>query len=346
MIYFSKTTLEERLLQQVTFVKQFVPYYKSAFRNISFVNVESFVEQLPILTKAVVRANSPFDFLSEEILRDPSQIYLQRSTGGTTGIPTSFFYTADDWRLITKIHQQAFKEHLKLIDTPLRAMNCYSQDHVSGPAFGASLLGLGVLVANRSLRPTMEQLLDEIVLHKCNMIIAPPQSSHKGGTISDLLEVDAHRKNPYINGKNIKCLLISSTLLDKELLDELKSLGITNIINCYGSTEAFPIAISVPGDPLNFKITEGHVKTFFINSNGKEARSEERGIVVTSRIAGLDLNRNLTLSKSSSLIHYFNDDEVLYYERKNCDGEVERFLTDAVRIQNIEEKLASGCQVW
>ena len=142
------------------------------------------------------------------------------------------------------------------------------------------------------------------------MLILPPRSgSGKGGGLEDLLAADPH----FLRRLKIRGLLLSSSPISDDLLDEIRRNGVEVIVNLYGSTEVFPTAISVRRHPRTLHLSQGHVFVEVVDQEGHHVRSGERGLVVVSRI-GTRTAQGIGLAAGTQLFRLAVGDGVNYVD--------------------------------
>lgn len=333
---------------QVAFMKQQVPYYAHHYKNVDPKKIQSFDDCLtiPTLMKDDIRnLASPYDLLPTSIRSDFSKVYLYRGTGGTTGEPTSMFFSYNDWQAILGGMSRSLQE-LKKLKKQIICFNGYNQGHISGPIFDDTIRKIGDMPIARHFGSDDERAIRQMVRHKCNMIIAPPISTHKGGSVENLLEADAKLGTNYINGKNIDCIFCSSTNLTQEVYKELQELGIKLIYNYYGSTDALPTAISCQASPFDLHILQGHISLFVKGKDHKHVKSGQRGLVIAGRTASYDAKGLPTTNEATQLLNYHVGDEVTFIDEPCSCGRTSPRIKDVQRVSFIQDKLEGGCEHW
>ncbi|RME55255.1 hypothetical protein D6777_01115, partial [Candidatus Woesearchaeota archaeon] len=269
------------------------------------------------------------------------RLYLNRGTGGTTGKPVGFFWTQGDWRASVEAMVRGMSD--VKIKMPLMAFNGYNQGHIAGPIFDWTIRMLGGVSVPRHFKSNEEQAVEQMREYKCNCLIATPQSgSGKGGSLMDFLDID---NGEYINGENVQLYLCSSTPLTDELISELEDLGIKQIVNFYGSTDALPTAISCQADKKALHVMQGHIFLEVVDENGKHVKNGERGRVVVTRIGGSSDN-GIDVCKGTQLIRFFVGDEATYVEDKCACGKTTPRIKDIKRVSYLEDKSQGGCEIW
>lgn len=294
------------------------------------------LNELPVVTKQELRA-----LRSDDLLTDADQVFhLVRGTGGTTGKPVSMFWTEADWRALVHAMQR-FAAPLKRLGVR-RIWNGYNQAHVSGPAFDDLVRALGATPVPRHFRTTDAEALDEIAeLGADALIITPRAGSGKGGSLEDLLAVDPS----FLARLKIRALIVSSTPLDRDVLEEVREQGVVSVINYYGSTESPPAAVSCELDATSFHLTNGHVLVEVLGSDGRQVRAGERGAVVVSRI-GAEGTQGLLPAAGTQLIRYAIGDTAVYCDEPCACGRSSARLVDVQRMPDLADTLKGGCERW
>lgn len=295
------------------------------------------LEALPLLTKQELRA-----YLPDQLLTDPAETFhMVRETGGTTGRPVGVFWTRADWT--------AFIEALQRFATPLgqlvrgfRAWNGYNQAHVSGPCFDDLIRAYGGTPVPRHFGASDREAIAEIERMRAEVLVITPQSgSGKGGALEDLLAAEPG----FLARLRIRALIVSSTLLRPDLLEEIREQGVATVINYYGSTEAPPAAASCEASPTTFHLTQGHVLVEVVGTDGKQVRSGERGAVVVSRIGASDA-AGIRPSSATQLLRFVVGDTALYIDEPCPCGRTSARIAEIARVADVEDKLRGGCERW
>jgi phenylacetate-CoA ligase len=294
------------------------------------------LETLPLISKRELRAQHP-----DDLLVDPGEsFHMVRGTGGTTGLPLPIAWTRDDWRAST----HAMRRFCVALERsrPRRIWNAYNQGHVSGPAFDDLARALGATPIPRHFRASDEQAIEELERVRPDALVITPRSgSGKGGSLEDLLAVDPN----LLARLNVRALLVSSTRLEADLLDEVREQGVRSIVNFYGSTEGPPAAISCEIDPGVFHLAQGHVLIEIVDERGNHVDSGQRGRVVLSRI-GSETESALAPAGGTQLIRYLVGDSALFLDEPCTCGRSSARIADIVRISDLEDKLRGGCERW
>ncbi len=294
------------------------------------------VERIPLLSKVDLRALKPQDLWAE----DGESFHLVRGPGGTTGEPVTMCWTHRDWVTLTHAMKRFCKPLAGL--GPLRVWNGYNQGHVSGPAFDDLVRSLGGTPIPRYFKASDRDALRDIERMRANaLIITPKSGSGKGGSLEDLFALDPN----FLSRLGIRALLVSSTQLEHEVLQEVREQGVVTVINFYGSTEAPPAAVSCEIDPTSFHLTQGHVLVEVTGFDGRQVRSGERGMVVVSRV-GAEERGCIGPAGGTQLIRYVIGDMATYDEQPCPCGRTSPRISHIVRFQGLEDKLKGGCERW
>ena len=335
------------LARQLSFCIERVPFYRQRreayARALQEKDQAAAFNALPILFKQQVRGVPPFELLPEQRRGGEFEYPVHRGTGGTTGAPVSVLYERADWELAVEMHRARFQRAFGHIASQV-AFNNYHQGHISGPVFSESISRSGGICINRSFKANDAQALKELAWHRCNVIIAPPDATHKGGTLSTLLELDSIARTPYFTAGALKGVVLSSTSLKPGMLEELRRLGVV-VVNCYGSTEIMPVAFSCPRDEMRFHLVGEPFAAHVVDRSGRLVGPGQRGMVVLSRFARHE-DGAWTPSASTSLMKFFSGDEAAWHTDPCPCGHKGASLTDIRRVADIEEKELNGCQAW
>jgi len=335
------------IARQLEFAKQQTPFLEDFYREVKPEDLESLEDcatKIPSLHKEQIRAlASPYDLLPRMTRENMGSLFIHRGTGGTTGLPTSVLYTYADWAAVMAGNSRSMKDLKPLFASEqVIAFHGYQQGHISGPYFEGVVRSLGAAIITRNFGSDDESAIKQMIAHQCNLIIAPAISTHKGGSLTDLLSADASLGTNYMNGKNIKALVISSTGITQDLYDELKDLGIENIINMYGSTDVGAIANSKPLDPFTLYANLGHSYLFVVDKKQRPVAPGERGLLIAGRIAGYDQEGKMIPNTGTQLLNFHLGDEVGY--EINSSGRP--YIYAVQRVENAGEKIEGGCQNW
>lgn len=353
--YLPKERLEQyivsRIRNQFIFMKENVPFYKKFYSNIRLSdlnNLEDCVSKIPGLRKSNIRSlPSPYDLLPTNIRENMGKIYLYRGTGGTTGEPTSMFFSYNDWEAIVNAMVRSLSELREIAkEKQIIAFNGYNQGHISGPIFDDTIRELGGLSIPRHFTADDERAVRQMARHKCNLIICPPTSTHKGGTFESLLKADVRTGLHYINGDNIICLFLSSTPTTPELMEEIRDLGIKLVYNYYGSTDVLPTAISCQESPDDWHILFGHISLFVVDENQRHVENGKRGLVIAGRIGSYDDNGRISNCEATQLLNYYVGDEATYIDKPCKCGRTTPRITGIRRVLDVKDKIESGCEAW
>src|SRR3989344_4806523 len=147
-----------------------IPFYRRYYRDTNEANIGDYqgcVKNIPALIKNSIRSLSPYDLIPDDGLK---KIFIHRGTGGTTGEPTSVFYSKNDWQAAIFGANRMLYEPISGIDIPLISFNNYNQGHVSGPIFDDMVKDLGGIPIKRNFGSSDENAVHQMKKHKCNLI--------------------------------------------------------------------------------------------------------------------------------------------------------------------------------
>jgi len=314
-----------------------VPFWRSKLRAAAELDPARFdIKRIPLTFKQELCVLSPYDLLPTEA----GPFHMCRGTGGTTGTPTNVFWTSADWTAAIQAICR-FLEPLTQL-RPLVAWNGYHQGHAAGPSFDDVIRALGGTPLPRHFRSRDVDAVEEIRRMRANVIVITPQTgSGKGGSLEDLLAED----HSFLSRLQIKALLLSSTSLTFELLEEIRRQGVSTVVNLYGCSEAFPAAISCPADPLTFHLCPGPNFVEIVDDAGMPVQAGERGLVVVSRVAAVS-GQGLGVSQGTQLLRYAMGDSAKYIEGACACGRTTRRISDIQRVMDHGDRLSGGCEQW
>jgi phenylacetate-coenzyme A ligase PaaK-like adenylate-forming protein len=331
-------TLRKLFQEQCAFAWYKSPFWRSRLQDCkaALCSNEFDVKQIPLTYRQELRSISPYDLLPSRT----DTYHMCRGTGGTTGPPLRVFWTLADWTAAI----QAISRYMSPLNKlrPLIAWNAYHQGHAAGPSFDDVIRFLGGTPLARHFRSRDVDALDDIRRMRANVLVITPQGgSGKGGSLEDLLTED----HSFLSRLKIDALLLSSTELTAELLHEVRQQGVTTIINLYGCSESFPVAISCPVDPLTLHLCPGPNFIEVVDSTGDQVQSGHRGLVVVSRVASVT-SHGLHISRGTQLIRYVIGDSAQYIGEGCACGRTTPRICAVRRVVDTDEKIAGGCEQW
>lgn len=331
--------LMQRLVEQLDFAKQQSSYWMKRLSSIVFDKKKFTREQFesfPVFFKSELRLLDPYELTA----KDYRHWHVVRGSGGTTGAPTTVMWTTADWR-------SAIETSVRFLNQirdwkNLRIWNGYNQAHVAGPAFDDIIRMVGATPIPRHFKTNDRDALKEMEHLKIDaMVLTPKSGSGKGGSLEDFLGIDPN----FISRLGIKHLWVSSTALEKDLIKELKSLGVETIVNFYGSTESMPNAISCSADPQSFHMCQGHVFLEVLDDNGKHVESGKKGTVVVSRIAATQ-GYKIGPAEGTQLFRFVVGDSAVYHSEPCACGRTSPRISKIERLPLDEDKVMGGCERW
>lgn len=332
--------LVDLFYKQLAIASEKSKFWKKNIPNKIFQSKKNFsrkdIESLPVFTKGDLRIVNPYDLT----LGDAKSWHKVHASGGTTGVPTTLFWSEADWRASVETSVR-FLSALRSWKG-LKIWNGYNQAHVAGPVFDDIIRMLGATPIPRHFKSTDEDAIKDIERLKADALVLTPKSgSGKGGSLEDFLAIDPN----FISRLGIKNLFISSTGLDKNLHNELKELGVERIINFYGSTEAMPTAISCSAHVNMLHICNGQNFLEVVDQNGHHVANGQTGAVLVSRIASSTGNE-VSNGEGTQLFRFVVGDTALYTDEPcECGLKTPR-ISDIKRVVVDNDKIVGGCERW
>jgi phenylacetate-CoA ligase len=325
------------LQQQILYASGNCPFWSTRLKPFKNQTVdEQTLAEIPLLTKDDLRIRNAMDFVATANF----PFYIMRQSGGTTGTPTPLFWTKGDWHAAI-LAVCRFVEPLANY-RPLIGWNGYNQAHAGGQSFDDVLRELGGMAVPRHFKSDDIAAIQEIERFQAKVLVLPAKSgTEKGGSLEDLLVADAS----FLSRLGIKAVMVSSTGLDSDVVDEMKQQGVHHIINLYGSTEAFPSAISCEKNPLTFHLCQGPNLTELVSPDGEGVKNGERGLIVVSRI-GSETDAGIFPAGGTQLLRFVVGDEATLIDEPCGCGRTSPRIADIKRSLNIQDKITGGCQKW
>ncbi|MBI4232462.1 hypothetical protein HY605_04480 [Candidatus Peregrinibacteria bacterium] len=343
--------LDTLIIQQLSYATAHCPVWRTESMKHGFQAEEkgtvSRFRQWPILLKEYMVDKDPELFVgnpSQAGYADQNTTAWDFPTGGTTGQSLTLYYTQSDWQAFVDAMVRASTPHFP--NERIRAFNGYATWHLAREIFKSLVTDPVFRGSDYSRPPLMEDDHEALVrMHAqgCNVLIAPPATTQKGGSIEEYLRADPHGK--YLNGKNVKMVLWSSTGMPNHVVLELLDRGIETILGYYGTTEVDLVGISSvtsrdPSSARRFQVVLGPTYTEILNENGEPVKSGEQGHLVASLIGGTGSQRIIP-HLGTQILRYKVGDVATY---DTAGGRT--YIRDPTRVQNIEQKVTSGCQVF
>ena len=345
--------------RQLIFAAKSTPFWRSRLDLGELESPRPFtrsdLEKLPLLHKKLLRMQPRNALLPDS----GGPYYIVRGSGGTTGDPVAMSWTQADWEATQEVTGRFLKHvaaqgptlaRAQTLDSnptpppiPLIVWNGYNQGHVSGPSFDDAVRRMGGTPVVRHFRMSDAESLQDIMRLKANaLIITPKSGSGKGGSLEDLLAADPD----FLAKAKITALMLSSTPLDADLLEEIRGQGVKHIVNFYGSTEALPTAISCEEDPRSFHLCPGPNFVEVVDSLGVQVKNGERGMVVVSRLGSSPKEGGMACHQGSQIIRFIVGDVATFTDTPCRCGRTTARISNIERTMNVEDKLAGGCEKW
>lgn len=262
--------------------------------------------QVPPLSKEDFRQLSPWDLVPQS---SRSRLYLCRSTSGTTGAPTSVFWTRSDWRALVETIARLLEARRP--DMDLVAFNGYHQGHAAAPAYDDAmrLLG-GISIPRHYLADDEPSTVAQLRAFGCNTLILAQRSGLKksGRAVEDLLRYEPE----FFSRCAIRWWLGSSSTFTAEVRETARQQGVTAVTNLYGSSEFGILAVSCSQNPDEFHLALGHVLVEVVDREGFPVLSGQRGRIVVTHLLASHEGGGLGPHEGSQLLRLDNGDEATF----------------------------------
>jgi phenylacetate-coenzyme A ligase PaaK-like adenylate-forming protein len=272
---------------------------------------------LPVMIKSEHRQLSPWE-LVPRISRD--RLHLCRSTSGTTGTPTSSFWTLADLRAIAQTIVRLLK--MQRPPMPIVALNGYHQGHLAAVMYDdvIRLLG-GVTVPRHHSQDDESATLERIKEFGCNTLILahPSGQAKKGRTVEDLLKYDPQ----FFANCGIRWWIGSSDTFTSAIRAEAMRQGVLSVSNLYGSSDLGFLAVSCIVHPDEFHLALGHALIEITDGNGVPVGHGDRGRIVATRLFSCDESGGTGPHQGSQFIRFWNGDEALFLANE-CECGIRR----------------------
>lgn len=307
--------------KQVRFAVSNTPFWAQRLRklNSEIENVETMqgLSLIPVMVKSEHRKLSPWALVPDA---SRARLHLCRSTSGTTGDPTSSFWTAADLRAIAQTITRLLKMHRPPM--PIVALNGYHQGHLAAVMYDdiIRLLG-GVTIPRHHAQDDESATVGRITEFGCNTLILahPSGQAKKGRTVEDLLKCYPH----FFADCGIRWWIGSSDTFTSAIRTEAMRQGVLSVSNLYGSSDLGFLAVSCRVHPEEFHLAFGHVLVEVTDANGVPVRHGERGRIVTTRLFSCDESGGSVPHQGSQFIRFWNGDEALFLS-DDCECGVRR----------------------
>ena len=93
-------------------------------------------------------------------------------------------------------------------------------------------------------------------------------------------------------------------------------------------------------------ILSGHIALFVVDNNQKHVSSNQRGLVISSKIASYDDSGNASTNEGTQLLNFHVGDEVTFVDEPCTCGRTTPRIRDIKRVSFLQDKLESGCEQW
>src|SRR5262245_49452046 len=251
------------LRDQIDFMVREVPFWRTRLAGASgSISELRDLARFPIFAKEELRSVSPAMLLPGD---GREALAVCRWTSGTSGRPTFSGWTRSDWSALVQSTAQMLARHAPT-SRPV-AFNCYSQSHLTGGLYHASLQAIGGAVFDRSHHaeeqfPTLAQL----ALFEVDTLVLPEQATRGQGIgITDLPDADP----AFLGDHGVRWWIGSSGTFSPPTIDRVRRAGVSAVSNLYGSSEVGLFAISCQRCPGDFHLSRGCVFVEVVDDEGK-----------------------------------------------------------------------------
>ena len=308
--------LVDAVRKQITHMRATVPFWADRLTRakVEVHRIKSLADlsQVPILTKAELRATPPLQLVPSEAL---SEIRVSRWTSGTTGQPTVNFWSETDWAALVASVSRILQRQAPM-PRPV-AFNAFSQGHVTGPLFHSALRRLGAVVYDRSHHPEeMFSTLAQTELFDFDTLVLPAHAARgKGVGLLDLLDDDPE----FLVRNGIRWWMGSSGTFDAETVNRANDQGVQVVSNLYGSSEFAPFALSCPENPGEFHVAQGHVLAEVVDQSGRPVASGQFGRIVVTHLCGLNEDGQACPHRGTQILRLAGGDgATVFHEPCKC----------------------------
>jgi phenylacetate-CoA ligase len=306
------------LRNQIRFAWNQVPFWHRRFIEYEVdpekINSLTDFARLPPLSKEELRRLSPWEFVPQS---SRAHLYICRSTSGTTGSPTSSFWTRPDWRAMSETVARLLQLHRPVID--IVSFNGYHQGHAAALAYDDAirLLG-GICIPRHYLADDEASTLAQIQTFGCNTLILAQRSGLKksGRTVEDMLRYQPD----FFSQCKLRWWLGSSSPFTKEVCEIANQQGVISTTNFYGSSELGFLGVSCQNNPDEFHLLLGHVFVEVVDQEGFPVSSGQRGRIVATRLVASHADNGLGPHEGSQFLRLDNQDEAMFLNGKCACG--------------------------
>ncbi len=266
-----------RLKQLLLFASKNVPYYKNMFNRLNFnpenINSIQDIQQLPFLTKAVIREHS------DQIKSLNATNLSKFNTGGSSGQPLVFYISnervshdvAAKWRATRWWGVDIGDPELVVWGSPIELG---AQDRVR--LVRDKLLRTKLLPAFDMSEDRILMFIDEIKQYRPKMLFGYPSALGRIASYAIDHQIDMKKIG-------VRVAFVTSEYLYPEQRELIESCFGCNVANGYGGRDAGFIAHECPQG--NMHITAEDIIVEIINSQGQPVAHGESGEIVVTHLA-------------------------------------------------------------
>jgi phenylacetate-CoA ligase len=301
------------LRKQVEFAFRNVPFWRNRFEKAGIypdrINKLKYFTLLPPLSKKELRLLSVWELIPKCSI---PRIYRCRGTSGTTGAPTSIFWTQSDWRALVETMTRLLENHKPDID--ILAFNGYHQGHAAAPAYDDAIRLLGGISIPRHYLLTDDEFstLNQLSIFGCNTLIFPERNSSnkRGQTVVELLQ----QQRQFFSEYGIQWWLGSRNLFTEEVRKIATEQGVVSVTNLYGTSEFGTLGVSCRSRPEEYHLALGNVFVEVVDKEGLPVMSGERGRIVCTFIFTSYVDGGLGPHEGSQIFRLDIGDEATFLD--------------------------------
>ena len=255
-----------------------VPYYRSLFKALSFdpgeVREVADLRRLPLLTKAIVRANT------EALKADGHGVLSRFNTGGSTGEPLVFYVGKDrtnhdvggKWRATRWWGVDIGDTELVVWGSPIELG---AQDRLRRLRDG--VMRSHLLPAFEMSEAKLDDFITVIRRKKPRMLFGYPSAL-------SLIARHAHKRGRRLDDLGVKVVFVTSERLYDEQRQAISAAFGCPVANGYGGRDAGFIAHECPSGGMHLMAEDTVVE--LIDSEGQPVNEGQAGEIVVTHLAG------------------------------------------------------------
>lgn len=236
----------QKLFEFSQYCKNNVPYYQNLFAKISFDESKilkdiKFIQDIPILTKEIVKAES------NRIIQ--SGAFHRRKTGGSTGVSVHFFYDNPGLDWTSAINLVA----INMAGKKPKHTDCHisSELGIEPPNFKAKLLDRLKLFSQNRQRLMITSFTDEYLEQACHQLKRTKPYMLQGHPSSAFAIASYIERKGFSPKKLCKIFEPSGEMLNDKMVQTIEEYLCEKVVNRYGNAESGVMAHSLLEDSYN-----------------------------------------------------------------------------------------------